>query len=78
MYIIIIDRSSSFEFYWNRWSCIPIFSISSDIKYLNGMNEYLIDLPNLNSLLISSYAFYNSSLEIRGIRDVMSIVNRSS
>ena len=30
--------------------------INSDIKYLNDLNEYLIDLPHLNSIKLGEYA----------------------
>ena len=48
--ILLMNRSSTFEFHWIRWLCIPIFLINSDIKYLNDLNESIIDLPNLNSI----------------------------
>ena len=48
--ILLMNRSSTFEFHWIRKLCIPIFLINSDIKYLNDLNKYLIDLLNLNSI----------------------------
>ena len=37
---------------------IPIFLINNDIKYLNDLNEYLIDLPHLNSIKLGEVALY--------------------
>ena len=47
---IVMNRSSKFEFDWIRWWCIPLLRINRDIKYLNDLKEWLIDLPNLNSI----------------------------
>ena len=54
--LLIMNRSSTFEFHWIRKLCIPIFLINSDIKYLNELNEYLIDLLNLNSINLGRLA----------------------
>ena len=32
------------------------FIINRDIKYLNDLNEYLIDLPHLNSIKLGVFA----------------------
>ena len=37
--ILLMNRSSSFEFYWIRWLYIWCFLINNDIKYLNDLNE---------------------------------------
>ena len=37
--ILLMNRSSTFEFHWNGWWGIPRFLINSDIKYLNDLNE---------------------------------------
>ena len=47
---IVMNRSSKFKFYWIRWWCIPLLRINRDIKYLNDLNEWIIDLPHLNSI----------------------------
>ena len=53
-----MNRSSTIEFHWNRWLCIHVFLINSDIKYLNNLNEWIIDLPHLNSIKLGYYAFH--------------------
>ena len=37
--ILLMNRSSTFEFHWIRWLCILWIFINSDIKYLNDLNE---------------------------------------
>ena len=37
--ILVISRSSTFEFHWIRWSNISAIILNSDIKYLNDLNE---------------------------------------
>ena len=37
--ILIMNRSSAFEFHWIRWLCIWTIIIYSDIKYLNDLND---------------------------------------
>ena len=37
--ILLMNRSSKFEFDWIRWWCIWWFFINRDIKYLNNLNE---------------------------------------
>ena len=37
--ILLMNRSSTFEFHWIRWLCIWCLIINSDIKYLNDLNE---------------------------------------
>ena len=56
--ILLMNRSSTFEFDWIRWSCILWFLINSDIKYLNDLNEWIIDLPHLNSIKLGWQALY--------------------
>ena len=51
-----MNRSSEFEFHWIRWLYISFFLINSDIKYLNDLNEWIIDLPHLNSIKLGEYA----------------------
>ena len=59
--ILLMNRSSTFEFDWIRWFCIRWFLINSDIKYLNDLNDYLIDLPHLNSIKLGRYALEGDS-----------------
>ena len=54
--ILLMNRSSSFEFHWIRWWCIWRIIINSDIKYLNDLNGLIIDLPQLNSIKLGEYA----------------------
>ena len=54
--ILLMNRSSTFEFDWIRWLCILLFIINSDIKYLNVLNEWIIDLPHLNSIKLGEGA----------------------
>ena len=81
--ILLMNRSSTFEFHWIRWLCIPIFLINSDIKYLNDLNEYLIDLPNLITINLGKYALYGSSasscsLKVESNIDINELIIRSS
>ena len=81
--ILLINRSPEFEFYWIRWWCIPIFLFNSDIKYLNDLNEWIIDLPNLNSIKLGRYALegrYDSScsLILESDIDMNKLIFRSS
>ena len=52
--ILIMNRSSTFEFDYIRWLYILSFLINSDIKYLNDLNEWIIDLPHLNSIKLGN------------------------
>ena len=54
--ILLMNRSSTFEFHWIRWRCIRIFLINEDIKYLNDLNESIIDLPHLKSIKLGNGA----------------------
>ena len=50
---------------------IPSFFINSDIKYLNDINESIIDLPHLNSIKLGNRALWgrdddSSSLMMKG------------
>ena len=51
-----MNRSSEFEFHWIRWKCIPVFFINEDVKYLNDLNDSMIDLPNLKFIELGKYA----------------------
>ena len=78
-----MNRSSTFEFDWIRLCCILSFLINSDIKYLNDMNEWIIDLPHLNSIKLGSYALrgrYDSfcSLIMESNIDMNELIFRSS
>ena len=71
--ILLMNRSSTFEFHWIRWLCIPIFLINSDIKYLNDLNESIIDLPQLNSIKLGWCALqgrYDSSCSLQMESDI--------
>ena len=37
--MLLMNRSSTFEFHWIRWLCISRILINNDIKYLNDLNE---------------------------------------
>ena len=57
--------------------------INSDIKYLNELNEYLIDLPNLNSIKLGDSAlrgrdYSSSSLKMESNIDMNELIFRSS
>ena len=78
-----MNRSSTFEFHWIRMECILCFIINSDIKYLNDLNEYLIDLPHLNSITLGGYALDgrnddNCSLLMESNIDMNELIFRSS
>ena len=81
--ILLMNRSSTFEFHWIRWRCIPRFFINSDIKYLNDLNEWIIDLPHLNSIKLGEYALRGSydsscSLKMESDIDINELIFRSS
>ena len=83
MMILLMNRSSTFEFHWIRWFCIHLFFINRDIKYLNDLNEYLIDLPHLNSIKLGKYALNgrndsSCSLLMESNIDMNELIFRSS
>ena len=59
--ILLMNRSSTFEFDWIRWLCIWTINIYSDIKYLNDLNGLIIDLPHLNSIKLGRYALHGKN-----------------
>ena len=81
--ILLMNRSSTFEFHWIRWWCILLFIINSDIKYLNDLNEWLIDLPHLNSIELGDGTLSGSyddscSLLMESDIDMNELIFRSS
>ena len=81
--ILLMNRSSTFEFDWIRWWCIPWFLINSDIKYLNNLNEWIIDLPHLNSIKLGWGALYgidydSCSLLMESDNNINELIFRSS
>ena len=81
--ILIMNRSSTFEFHWIRRWCIRWFLINSDIKYLNDLNEWIIDLPHLNSIKLGDGALVgrddsSCSLKMESDIDMNELIFRSS
>ena len=81
---IVMNRSSKFEFDWIRWWCIPLLRINRDIKYLNDLNEWIIDLPHLNSIKLGYGALTgrdddpSCSLKMESDIDMNELIFRSS
>ena len=78
-----MNRSSTIEFHYIRKFCILEFLINNDIKYLNDLNEYLIDLPHLNSIKLGKWALegsgdLSSSLIMESDIDMNELIFRSS
>ena len=83
MMILIMNRSSTFEFDWVRKLYIWFIIINSDIKYLNDLNEWIIDLPHLNSIRLGNGALYgrddsSCSLQMESNIDMNELIFRSS
>ena len=81
--ILLMNRSSTFEFDWIRWLGIWWFFINSDIKYLNDLNEWIIDLPHLNSIKLGEGALAgrddsSCSLIMESDIDMNELIFRSS
>ena len=81
--MLLMNRSSEVEFDWIRWVYIWIFHINSDIKYLNDLSEWIIDLPNLNSIKLGFGALEgrnneSCSLIMESDIDVNKLIFRSS
>ena len=81
--ILLMNRSSKFEFYWIRWWGILWIIINNNIKYLNDLNGSIIDLPHLNSIKLGEYALAgkdddNCSLKMESDIDMNELVFRSS
>ena len=54
--ILLMNRSSTIEFHWIRILGILWILINRDIKYLNDLNEWIIDLPHLISINLGQAA----------------------
>ena len=84
MMILLMNRSSTIEFHWIRWLCIWTIIINIDIKYLNDLNEWIIDLPHLNSIKLGPFALEgreddsSSSLKMESNNNMNELMNRSS
>ena len=81
--ILVMNRSSTFEFDWIRWLFIRWILINSDIKYLNDLNEWIIDLPHLNSIKLGEFALFgrddsSCSLKMESNIDMNELKYRSS
>ena len=83
MMILIMNRSSTFEFDWVRKLYIWFIIINSDIKYLNDLNEWIIDLPHLKSIKLGKWALQgrddeSCSLKMESNNDLNELIFRSS
>ena len=82
--ILLMNRSSIFEFHWIRLCCILLFTINSDIRYLIWMNDSIIDLPHLNSIKLGAFALggryggSSCSLKMESDIDMNEFIFRSS
>ena len=82
--ILLMNRSSTFEFDYIRKKCISRIIINSDIKYLNDLNEWIIDLPHLNSIKLGDRALRgrwldsSCSLKMESDIDMNELIFRSS
>ena len=80
--ISLMNRSSTFEFCWVGQWYILSFLINNNIKYLNDLNEWIIDLPHLISINLGKFALAGSgsscSLLMESNIDLNELIFRSS